>query len=253
MFIDQMQYNSTISAIPKNWLQMIRNTPMDQYRKNEDISVTLSNTAKTIKKVKCKEYYWHIVRKKHVRPTSYNKWEELYYYANFDWEGINVIPYICARETALQSFQYQLIHRYIPCRYTLNTWYKNEDPICNICNSNDIDTLEHYFFHCPSLNKFWNNFKTWWINATKVNINLGILDTLLGVLNYNDDSLIDALNFCILFAKYFIYKNKKEGRGACFEEYKQLLKRRLDSEKYIFYTKGKNLAFEERWECVLNM
>ena len=253
VFIDQMQYNRTISAIPKNWLRMLRNTSMDQYTKNEEINVTLSNITKTISNVKCKDYYWHIVRKKHVRPTAYNKLGETCYYVNFEWKMINMIPYICARETSLQSLQYQLINRYIPCRYTLSTWYKNEDPTCNLCNDNEIDTLEHYFFHCPSLGKFWRNFKTWWTQVTRVNINLGILDILLGVPNYNNDTLIDALNFCILFAKYFIHKNKKENQGTSLEEYKQLLKKRLDTEKYILYTKEKNLIFEERWQLIINM
>ena len=82
---------------------------------------------------------------------------------------------------------------------------------------------------------------------------MGILDILLGVPNYNNDTLIDVLNFCVLFAKYFIYKNKKERQGICLEEYKQLLKKRLESEKYIYCAKGKNLDFEERWQLIQNM
>ena len=38
-------------------------------------------------------------------PISYYKWESQYYYATFDWELINAVPYECTTETYLQSLQ----------------------------------------------------------------------------------------------------------------------------------------------------
>ena len=37
------------------------------------------------------------------RPTCYYIWESEYFYATFDWDLINVIPYECTTETFLQS------------------------------------------------------------------------------------------------------------------------------------------------------
>ena len=62
-----------------------------------------------------------IVKRDIQRPTSLEKWEELYYYVDFNWEHIFQLPYLTATETSLQSMQYQIIHRFFPCNSTVHT------------------------------------------------------------------------------------------------------------------------------------
>ena len=48
----------------------------------------------------------------------------MYYYADFDWLVLFKIPYKVARETNVQSLQFKIINRYIPCKENLYLWGK---------------------------------------------------------------------------------------------------------------------------------
>ena len=116
--------NRLKAAIPKKWLEIIKSTELFLFQsitaENQEITnikVRINNKSISLNNVKCNDLYWSEIINKGQRPTSYFKWESEYYYATFDWTQINMIPYKCARETSLQSLQYQIIHRFYPCRY----------------------------------------------------------------------------------------------------------------------------------------
>ena len=50
-----------------------------------------------------------------------------------------------AVETNLQSLQYQIVNRYIPCYANLKLWGKENNDKCPLCN--EVGTLEHVFSH----------------------------------------------------------------------------------------------------------
>ena len=60
-----------------------------------------------------------------MRPTALYRWEEMYYYADFDWPVLFKIPYKITREIDVQSLQFKIINRYIPCKENLYLWAKN--------------------------------------------------------------------------------------------------------------------------------
>ena len=245
--IDQMQYNSILSAIPKTWKKLIKDKPTENFEKNEEITVRVNDRVQSPSNLNCRDYYWHFVQKMKTRPRSYSKWEENYPHIDFNWENINSVPYICARETSLQSLQYRLIHRYLPCRYMLNIWYNNECAMCSLCNEDKLDTLEHFFVNCGSLQHFWQSFHEWWSGATGMHINLGTLDILFGILNAYNDKMLDALNFSLIFAKHQIYTAKIDNTLPEFDQYKDCLRKRLTTEQYILNTKGQNTVFLDTW------
>ena len=80
----------------------------------------------------------------------------IYYYVNFDWNHIYSIPFVCARETALQSFQYKIINRFLPCKEALKLWKKEETDHCTTCSM--VDTIEHYLYECNVVKHFWQMF-----------------------------------------------------------------------------------------------
>ena len=69
-----------------------------------------------------------------------------YEHISCDWKQIYQSPFIVARETALQSFQYKIINRYLPCNTALKKWKKTESELCNQCG--ERDTIEHYLYEC---------------------------------------------------------------------------------------------------------
>ena len=88
----------------------------------DKIFIKLGNMFKEFFSISCKEFYNEFVVCKYERPTAMYTWEELYYYANFDWKMLFKIPYKVARETNLQSLQYQIFNRYIAAQ---NNDYSN--------------------------------------------------------------------------------------------------------------------------------
>lgn len=152
--ITQLEYNSLISAIPKKWLQSIKEYSSD-FVKTNDTTIMIDKNEKPISAIKCKEFYRSIVKNKRERATCLYKWEEQYFFVNFDWDEIFINPYKNCRETTIQSLQYQIIHRYFPCQENLNTWY-NTNHLCSTCSN--IDTIEHFFLLLHTCEKAMDGF-----------------------------------------------------------------------------------------------
>ena len=249
-----MEYNSLRSAIPSTWKRMIRSskTPCD-LPKEETLKVKLCEKTTNIEKTSCKLFYWNLISKKGVRPSAFSKWEEQYFYINFDWDHIACIPYKTARETSLQSLQYKIIHRYFPCAKNVGTWYANESQLCNTCG--EVDTLEHYFFTCTDMHYFWNSFMNWWKSASGSYFQLHALDVVLGIPNYKDNTQISILNYLILFAKMHISKCKQSSTNIFFYTYQVALKERLLLEKYILQLPGNTTGekHSKKWDKIINM
>ncbi len=97
-----------------------------------------------------------------IKPlTAINKWTETYDIDDTDWQEIFMLPYTICNETDLQSFQYKIINRFLPCNYTLSIWYNNILETCQYCHNN-IDTLVHYFVHCQDVTVFRKQFEKMW-------------------------------------------------------------------------------------------
>lgn len=164
---------------------------------------------------------------------------------DFDWSNIFKSPFQCARETALQSFQYKILHRFIPCKYNLKKWNKEDSDECKWCN--DIETIEHFIFSCPHIRIFWNELFTWWHQITLTNIQLECMDIIFGINNPEHDNVLNALNFCILYGKYYIYRNNLNNNLVSFKFFKQELNMRLKLERSILLQNGKSVEYNDNW------
>ena len=157
------------------------------------------------------------------------------------------MPDIVTQETSIRSLQYKILHRFFPCNYTLNKWYPHHSNLCKACTENEIDTLDHYFCKCKSIEYFWNMFFKWWYSATKMKLHLSCEDVLFGIPNPNGDLLIDCYNYCILLAKLFICKQKQDEKECSFYLYQTKLKSRLNSMLVLNVENGTVQKFNEQW------
>ena len=250
--IEVLMYNGIKCAIPKQWMSKINSISMQNWKTSNTIDLKINFIQKDFFKLKCKQLYSEFIILKSERPSALYKWEELYYYAELDWKHIFRLPYTTARETTLQSFQYQIINRYIPCRNNLHLWRKEPDNLCVECK--EIDTIEHYLYKCQSLNNFWSNLKTILYNAFNINMQLSTLDVIFGILNENNsDPVFDAINFCILFAKYFIHICKTQSDPIDFAHFKIKIKERLAIEQFLHVQNEKLTVFENKWLPLYNI
>ena len=244
-------YNGLRTAIPRSWLAKITdeiNSVGVDTHAEQPLTVIIKNNRIDVRRVKCSQLYWSEINKIMERPTCYYKWESEYFYATFDWDLINVIPYECTTETFLQSLQFKIIHRYFPCNYRLHLWNIVEDSKCTYCNI--VDTLSHYFAECQVVKGFWESVKRWFLRVFQFVINFTPLDILLGIPNYDNSNVIMNLNFVILFAKYFIYDCKKNDKPVDFYNFQVKLKTRMVIEEHRSELYNRKLEFLVNWSVL---
>lgn len=247
--IDIMKFNSLKSAIPKAWKRALQLHEGLIFVKNEQLQVMINQIFKNFKDLRCKDFYNEFISQKYSKPSCENKWQESFPHINIDWKQVYSLPYIVARETFLQSFQYQVINRYLPCNVLLYKWTKVQSDKCSQCN--ERDTIVHFLYDCTSLFPFWNSFDIWWHNVYKFHIQLTNSDIIFGLPNENKDVVIDVLNYCILFAKHFIYTRKVHDSDISFALFHKQLKHRIEIERYIIVSQKNINVFNEKWNRLL--
>ena len=72
--------------------------------------------------------------------------------------------------TKLQSFQYRIIHKIIPCNKWLHTIKIKIDNICNFCT--EVDDMTHFFINCPKVKEFWSFWLNWWEKSMVFQLNI---------------------------------------------------------------------------------
>ncbi len=243
--IDIMTYNSLKDSIPRKWRNIVRNSPSVALQNMLDsiINISLVNGVKSLANIEMKDIYWTFVSRINQKPTSISKWQEKYPSMCFDWKLIFNIPYVLIRDTTVQNLQYKILHRFFPCNYTLNKWHPEMDKHCMYCKQ--VDTIEHYFYDCPTLTYFWSSFFKWWYNVCNVRIELHCLDVVLGIQNHSKDAMLDNLNYCLLLAKMFIYDKKYEKKVCDFYEYQKRVKDILECEKFSYSESRRYEIFEK--------
>ena len=249
ILIRTMEYNFLISSIPKAWLRSIKEGTVNRIVKIDALRVKLNKLYKNVRKVHCKEFYSIFVRKKITPVTCISKWETLYEDLTFDWSGIYCCSFENTRETTLQSFQYKVINRYIPCNINLHRWKKSESDLCCYCGS--LETIEHFLYECNLTRSLWSGFFEWWQTVTKTYISCSLLDILFGIANPEKNPEIIILNFCIIFVKYYIYKSKIHGKNTNLQWMKREMKDKILCEKCILLQQNKHSEYYKLWHPIL--
>ncbi len=118
----------------------------------------------TIEKTTCKDFYQDIINIDTHTPTSIHKWSD--HYTNFHNAENNIrsrifkFPFKTVRDTKIQTFQYNTVHRVIPC----NNWSCNikvkQSKAC--VYSGKTDDIAHFFKNCPKVHEFWSYWINWW-------------------------------------------------------------------------------------------
>ena len=216
---------------------------------SDEIIVLVNKIPKQIHDIETKDVYWELIGRVVERPSAVIKWEEKYDLINFNWKNIFSIPYLVARESTLQSFQYKIIHRFFPCNEILNIWYPTQTAMCTYCNK--IDDIEHYFVDCSIVQLFWKQLFNWLSHINKTVLSISNIEIIFGIINENNLDVLNVLNFCILFAKYFISRQKKNNSCIEFYKYQIELKNRLEVESIICTQQNKSECFNEMWKDIL--
>ena len=158
------------------------------------------NTEKNVRK----EYYNEIKAKR--EPSHVERfWNQKG--ANFDqtyWE----IPFKSTSEVRLRVLQWKIIHNIYPTKILLQKMKISDSNKCTICE--EIEYSEHFFYHCKQIKDLWKEIESIIRNRTKQNINLTMIDVMLGIRSHDRMTKSDMrwANEIILVCKMVISKYK---------------------------------------------
>ena len=196
------------------------------------------------------DIYWLLLNKiiQNKEPTCIKRWEETYKINSNIWPDIFEIPFKVCRETYLQSFQYRIIHRILPCKYWLNKLKIVENNICTYkyCTNKEPDTIQHFLINCPPVIDFWESFVTWWNQLDYFKLRPLIeVNIILGFPNVTNEDTV--LNYCLILAKQYIYSCKAHEQQLFLLSFLQILKNKLNIEKEIHIQRSTLTKFYSSW------
>ena len=107
-----------------------------------------------------------------------------------DLERVFSLPFKITLDTKLREFQYKILHRICYTNDMLFKFSLSENLLCYVCNE-ELETLEHFLFHCEKVNTFWNELNTILKSQDPVSAIVNIKDILFGhFCSDNDDSIL---------------------------------------------------------------
>jgi hypothetical protein len=81
---------------------------------------------------------------------------------------------------------------------------------------------------------------------------VGTYELLFGIPNENDEDLVNQLNFFIMIAKYYVYKNKKAAKALDAFEVLAEIKNRLEM-KLTLLDENNEPKFKRKWAQLLDV
>ena len=198
-----MQYNSLISAIPREWFKILRDQNIAKLEHGQSRLEQICNTTKPVKL-----YYNTMIQKKDLMQKKHKKWEEILqisldydqFLQNFD----NIKK--CTQNVKMQSFQYRLLQHAIVCNKQLKTWKVIENENCTFCKS-EVETTYHLFCVCPVTLSTQEHIIEYLTKECKIYDTIVITD--YGTMfNLIDEDPAHIVTFLMLAWKVFIYTNR---------------------------------------------
>ncbi len=112
-------------SVPIEWKETLKQCSLMPKNIPSGNIIKINYKMKAIAKVMCKEFYWHLINIDVHNPSSVKKWSSQYPIfkeaSTNVWPRIFKLPFIPGRDTKIQTFQYRLIQKTIPC----NKWLHN--------------------------------------------------------------------------------------------------------------------------------
>ena len=139
------------------------------------------------------KFFYNILRnKKFKRPNSETYWNSQF--SDIVWSNVYKRRFLYILDKKISEFNFKLLHRIVPCGYTISKWNCNVSERCNFCG--DCETIDHLLYSCRRVQIIWDIVE----RVCKVKINFKIL--IFGFPLYN----LPDVEYCLSIVSYYIYK-----------------------------------------------
>ena len=129
--------------------------------------------------------------------------------SNIDLNNYFSIARKCTKETKLRWLHLRLVHNIYPTNILLKKMYLKDTNLCDTCNN--IDFIEHAFYHCEPVQRFWNHVSQLISTRLNIHFNISPSQAILGIPMGSQQfspKILHEINHIILIAKLSIVKSK---------------------------------------------
>ena len=152
-----------------------------------------------------KEFRTMLIERKEATVCAASFWKRKF---NFDMTPLTwLMPQIATKETRLRLLQWKINHNIYPTNIMLSKMKVTENNKCSYCPET-VDVLEHFFYECPIVLKFWHDIELYIQVHFHIHIKISKIVALFGMFNTNLDELY-KINHILLLAKTCISIFKK--------------------------------------------
>lgn len=202
-------------AVPMRWKKSLSKNWQCQDPGTDTVEIKLDqDPPKDIANVTMKAMYGNIVKGKKKSNAALEKWKKgddsIQLTNQMEWSLACERIYLSTRETKVQSFQFKLLHRIVPCRVYLKQIRIADSNECSFCGQRD--SIIHFVFQCGIVATFWSGVCKWFRQADEVYLDhLSPEEFLFGIAKECHHSTI--INNILLLIKYYIHRQKLFYKG----------------------------------------
>jgi exonuclease III len=241
-----MNYMSITKIIKQKWKTGLLTT-----YPNRTTNITyLVNKIKPNTKINKMLYDIEIKKKKPTVNKTFNKWEHELGNTTIEWDKILSIPYLCTIDTKLRAFQYKFLMKILPNNVYLYKCKLSCSQLCDFC-AMAPETTKHMFWECQHTQTFWRDLQNYLNRKGIITNSLCYTTISIGVTDRADNTLYAILNFVIILAKYFIFKNKYTNTIPSLETFIPFLNHRISIEGITANLKNKQEQHNAKWRLFL--
>ena len=157
---------------------------VNRYLTNNDITrgkIKNLNNTPIFNNKKCnlaKDFRESMLSSTKNQPCSFNFWKRKFNYeiTESDWQK----SFNSTKETRLRVLQWKLLHNIYPTNIMLSKMRVTNTNFCSYCTETK-DYIEHFFYLCPIIRKFWKDTELYILGKIGVQLQLHIEDVLFGI------------------------------------------------------------------------
>jgi hypothetical protein len=243
-----------IDAIPSKWRKSLKQQVfhISVCNINEAPFCKIESNEKNVKMIKASEIYWHLLSENQNRPTCITRWNQLLGIEKEEalWKSIFTLPLLSVKDVQIREFQYKIIHRYYPSQNKISKWDTSTSNICKLCKTAVADTM-HTFSGCIIVKIFWNRLAQWLNHDANFPVSFTSDSILLGITPYKQSNHV--LNHCLLYAKFFIHREKMADNKLSLPKFLHYYKRKLAIERESYILQDKLPVFNKVFGPVYNI
>lgn len=239
-----MKWNSLMTAVPKAWLKLPKETVNSVLR--TELYMEVNGNTRDLCNITSKEVYCSIVQQRSVASPAVDFYCQKFNITIEEYTEAYERTVVTTIENKLRSFQLKILHNIL---YTNTRLFKMsivDTEMCSLCKV-EQETVSHLLVDCIHAKELWNKIITTWFNKISIS-HLTEKQIILGMSSGNASDIF--VNHVILMGKYYLYKCRLTEKKVCFTDFCTSLRYTEMIELKIAEAKGKDNKHFVKW-CLL--